>query len=72
MLPFLEIKVIYHALTGENECKLFLFLAKFKAKVETQQMTIRAREVIIESQKTENSRLQECVDKLEGKSLLLF
>lgn len=51
---------------------LFLFLAKFKAKVETQQMTIRAREVIIESQKTENSRLQECVDKLEGKSLLLF
>jgi len=40
--------------------------------VETQQMTIRAREAAIESQKTENGRLQGCVDKLEGKSLLLF
>lgn len=40
--------------------------------METQQMTIRARDATIESQKTENGRLQGRVDKLEGKSLLLF
>jgi hypothetical protein len=37
--------------------KHFCFLAKFKANVETQQMTIRARDAIIESQKTEIGRL---------------
>ena len=41
-------------------------LAKFKANVETQQMTIRARDAIIESQKTEIGRLQGCVVELKG------
>ena len=52
--------------------KHFCFLAKFKANVETQQMTIRARDATIESQKTEIGRLQGCVVELKGKALLIF
>jgi hypothetical protein len=40
--------------------------------VETQQMTIRAKDATIESQKTEIGRLQGHVVELKGKALLIF
>ena len=52
--------------------KNFCFLAKFKANVETQQMTIRTRDATIESQKTESGGLQGRVVELKGKALLIF